>query len=68
MKVHKVRGRAGGVSKGGLYRLIDENCKFCIWDRGCEGSWRAQVEACTEVECALYLVRPVVFRGVKDSG
>lgn len=61
VKTHKTRGRAGGASRAVLYGLIDLNCKYCIYDKGCEGSWRRQVEECTESGCGLYPVRPVRY-------
>lgn len=41
-----------------LRRLINENCKSCIYDKEAKGSWRRQVEGCTVNKCAFWLVRP----------
>lgn len=41
-----------------LRRLINENCKSCIYDKEANGSWRRQVENCTVNKCAFWLVRP----------
>ena len=41
-----------------LRRLINVNCKSCIYDPEAKGSWRRQVEGCTVNKCAFWLVRP----------
>lgn len=44
---------------------IEAMCKQCIYDKADDGTWRAQVEACTcdgrngSTKCALYDVRPL---------
>ena len=40
-------------------KAINQMCKECIYDPGAEGTWRAQVEACTRTACPLYPYRPV---------
>ena len=41
-------------------KLVEQMCIYCIYDPGCGGgSWRAQVKACTSVECPLYGIRPL---------
>ena len=44
-----------------LRKAVDQMCKDCIYDPvGGEGTWRAQVEACTSTNCAIYQYRPTV--------
>ncbi len=44
----------------GLRKAIDMKCAECIYDpKYGNGSWRAQVEACTATTCPLYGVRPL---------
>ena len=38
---------------------VNEKCKDCIYDEYGEGTWKAQVEACSMPDCALYAIRPV---------
>ncbi len=43
-----------------LRKAIDMKCAECIYDpKPGNGSWRAQVEACTADTCPLYGVRPL---------
>ena len=42
-----------------LRRAINAKCRECIYDPiGGFGTWRAQTENCTVVDCPLYPVRP----------
>jgi hypothetical protein len=41
-----------------LRSAINDFCRSCIYDPAAEGSWRAQVRACTAPACPLYKVRP----------
>ena len=41
-----------------LRMAINAQCKECIHDPLVEGSWRAQVKACTAPQCPIYRVRP----------
>ena len=47
------------VKKYSLRKLINQNCKDCIYDPLAGGTWRQQVEQCPCKVCALYPVRPV---------
>lgn len=38
---------------------INAFCKMCIYDKGAEGTWRQQVEACTAKTCPLFQFRPL---------
>lgn len=40
-------------------KAINQMCRECIYDPDAEGTWRAQVEACTRTVCPLYPYRPV---------
>lgn len=43
-----------------LRKAINAKCKECIHDpKGGGGTWRQQVEACTDKRCPLYPVRPL---------
>ena len=50
----------GGISPCFRQR-INDMCKACIYDPYAAGSWRAQVEECTSLECPLYPIRPLTF-------
>jgi len=55
----KAWGQASKPTKAEVWRRINENCRFCIYDKHAEGTWREQIEACTSTDCALYPIRPV---------
>ena len=40
-------------------KAVDAKCRECNYDEFDNGSWRAQVESCTMIDCALYAIRPV---------
>ena len=43
-----------------LRKALNNKCRECIYDpKGCAGTWRQQVEACTAPSCPLYPVRPI---------
>ncbi len=42
-----------------LRKAIDAKCKACLYDPCQEGTWRAQVQACTCTGCSLFTVRPL---------
>lgn len=42
-----------------LKKCIEEKCKDCTYDPLDVGSWRHQVEQCTDKACPLWEVRPV---------
>ena len=42
-----------------LRKAINGMCKQCIYDPFDKGSWRQQVERCTDGNCALFCVRPL---------
>lgn len=37
---------------------INKNCRDCVYDETCNGSWREQIEGCEITTCALYDFRP----------
>jgi len=41
-------------------QAINENCKQCLYDPYAAGlgTWKQQIEACTDEECPLYGYRP----------
>lgn len=40
-------------------KAIDNHCRLCIFDRyGGNGTWREQVENCSNSACGLYTHRP----------
>ena len=41
-----------------LKKAIELKCKDCIYDELDTGSWRQQVENCTDAPCPLWEVRP----------
>ncbi len=45
---------------------VNEKCKDCIYDEYGEGTWKAQVEACTMPDCPLYTIRPVTAKTRKE--
>jgi hypothetical protein len=45
-----------------LRRAINLTCRQCIFDEKAEGTWRQQVEACTDASCGLHPVRPVTIQ------
>lgn len=47
-----------------LKKCIEQHCKNCTYDKYVEGTWRAQVEACTTVSCALHPVRPLTMETI----
>lgn len=47
-----------------LKKCIEQHCKNCTYDKYVEGTWRAQVEACTTVSCALHPVRPMTMETI----
>lgn len=55
----KISGQASRPTKAQVWRRINENCKFCLYDPHATGTWREQIEACTSPECPLYPIRPV---------
>ena len=38
---------------------VNEFCKQCNYDEYDTGTWLAQVESCTMIDCPLYTIRPV---------
>ena len=40
-------------------QAINEMCKVCIYDRLSTGTWKDQVESCTDMNCPLYSFRPL---------
>ena len=57
---HSFDKRAGKCTKTELWRRIDEMCRFCLYDPKADGTWVAQVDACTEPGCPLYPIRRIV--------
>ena len=57
----KISGQASRPSKAEVWRRINANCKFCLYDPKAEGlgTWRDQIEACSSPDCPLYPIRPV---------
>ena len=54
--------------KPSMRRAINAKCKECIYDPiGGDGTWRAQVEACTVTGCPLYPLRPTSRGGGKEE-
>ena len=45
---------------------VNEKCKDCIYDEYGEGTWKAQVEACSMPDCPLYTIRPVTAATRKE--
>lgn len=41
-----------------LRKLINEKCRWCIYDPKAPGNWKQQVSSCTVNSCPLYPVRP----------
>ena len=41
-----------------LRMAINNFCRECLYDTLLEGSWRAQVKACTAPKCPIFRVRP----------
>lgn len=48
-----------------MRKAIDGKCKSCIYDPLGTGTWRAQVQACTSYDCALYSLRPRPAKSTK---
>lgn len=47
------------AAKPGMRGKINAKCIECIYDDiGGNGTWRAQVENCTNIKCPLYDIRP----------
>lgn len=46
------------VKREALRPAINNACRDCIFDPYQEGTWRRQVELCTNPNCALFSVRP----------
>jgi len=40
-----------------LRKRIDQNCKDCIYDSACPGTWRQQVALCSITSCAFWAIR-----------
>ena len=41
-----------------LRMAVNDFCKACLYDPLVDGSWRAQVKACTAPKCPIFRVRP----------
>lgn len=50
-----------------LKKHIEQHCKNCTYDKLVEGTWRAQVEACSAKTCALWPVRPMTMETVNQN-
>jgi hypothetical protein len=50
-----------------LRKVINQNCKDCIYDSLAAGTWRQQVTLCSVKSCALYDVRPKATRPIPES-
>jgi hypothetical protein len=48
-----------------LRKLIDLNCKECVYDTAVSGTWRQQVEECACDQCPLYKVRARSRKGLE---
>jgi len=46
------------MSKPSLRKAINDKCKECIYDEFAPGTWRKQIEECTDTNCPLYELRP----------
>lgn len=42
-----------------LRKAINDKCKECIYDPKRAGTWRKQIEDCTNFKCPLSPVRPI---------
>lgn len=42
-----------------MRQAINSKCKDCIYDEHDIGTWRQQVQRCSEVDCGLYPYRPI---------
>lgn len=52
-----------GKRRMGLRASINAKCKDCIYDpKSGLGTWRQQVEACSCLDCPLWLVRPTAAK------
>jgi hypothetical protein len=49
-----------------MRKAINAMCRACIYDQRGSGTWRQQVEECTDRNCPLYPLRPVSSGG-KDN-
>lgn len=45
------------MKRQSLRTAIDQNCKQCIYDKACPGTWRQQVSLCTVIKCPIWDVR-----------
>lgn len=59
-RAHVINREAG---KAGLRGKIDAKCAECIYDPYSSGTWRKQVEECTDTGCPLWTVRPTANYG-----
>jgi hypothetical protein len=50
-----------------LRRKIDQNCKNCIYDSACPGSWRQQVSLCTVKSCPFWDIRAKPTSPIPES-
>jgi len=50
------------IKKIGLRKAVDNHCRDCIYDEQEIGTWRAQVELCTAIDCDLFLFRPLPIK------
>lgn len=56
------------MKKPGFRAGVDKLCRQCIYgSHPGNGTWRAQVEACTSYSCAVYHLRPVTQGGSRDN-
>ena len=44
-----------------IRKAIDEKCKDCNYDDMDVGSWREQIESCTDEKCSLHQFRPITI-------
>ena len=50
-----------------LRKRIDQNCKECIYDQSCSGTWRQQVSLCTIKSYQFWNIRAKPTSPIPDS-
>lgn len=50
-----------------LRKLIDQNCRDCIYDDLASGTWRQQVTLCSVKSCAFHEIRPKTTHPIPES-
>ena len=58
-KTNPINSPRYGLKKAVLRRRVNDTCKDCTYPLRGIGTWRLQVENCTDSKCPLWDVRPV---------